>query len=124
MKFTAIDKNHLYVKAYRGGAHKYTSTVRVYLLKDKHRYLIMKGNPQKKMINRIGITASKKIGGAVDRNRAKRLIREALQQITREHPDMKTGYLLVIAAQENCFRHKMPDVKADLEHALNLLGVL
>ena len=35
---------------------------------------------------RVGITATKKVGGAVQRNRAKRLIRAAWREVEREAP--------------------------------------
>lgn len=37
--------------------------------------------PNRMSVNRVGITASKKIGNAVKRNRAKRIIRAAFNQI-------------------------------------------
>ncbi len=47
-------------------------------------------------INRLGITASKKIGGAVTRNRAKRRIRELYRA---NFHLLKTGYDFVIVAR-------------------------
>ena len=80
MKFTAIRENHLFAKAYRGGKKASCRTCSVYILKDRHAHRIMKARPDKQYINRIGISASKKIGGAVQRSRAKRVIREALRR--------------------------------------------
>lgn len=77
MKFIAIGENHLYNKAYSKGKRAVSDSVAVYVLRDRHAALLKKQNPLKQTVNRIGISASKKIGGAVRRNRAKRVIREA-----------------------------------------------
>ena len=74
MKNIASTENHLYKKAYAGGKKAGGKLTVVYVLKDKKAYVLKKANPQKEYINRIGITVSKKIGGAVQRNRAKRVV--------------------------------------------------
>jgi ribonuclease P protein component len=43
--------------------------------------------------NRYGIVAGRKSGGAVQRNRLKRITREALRDL---HPDLRPGYDLVV----------------------------
>ena len=122
MKFTAIRENHLFVKAYAGGKRAPAKTCSVYVLKDRKARQIKKSRPDKQYINRIGITASKKIGGAVQRNRAKRVIREALRLIMQEHT-LKTGHLIVIAAREKATVCKMQDVKRDLQYAMSKLDM-
>lgn len=47
-------------------------------------------------ICRIGITTSKKIGNAVERNRSRRLIREAFRQVA---PSVVSGYDIVFVAR-------------------------
>jgi len=123
MKFTAIRENHLFVKAYHGGNRASSRTCTVYLLRDRHARRIMKARPDRQYVNRIGISASKKIGGAVARNRAKRVIREALRLLMKEHR-LKTGYLIVIAAREQAAVCKMQDVQRDLQKALIRLDML
>ena len=113
MKFYAITENHLYRKAYKNGKRTSTRSISVYVLRDRHAALLKKQNPEKKTINRIGISASKKIGGAVQRNRAKRVIREAYRQIDKES-GVRTGYLIVIVPRTECTVLKMQDVKRDL----------
>ena len=123
MKFHAIRENHLFVKAYTGGRRAPSKTCTVYVLKDRQARRIMKSRPDKQYINRIGITASKKIGGAVQRNRAKRVIREALRLIMQEYT-LKTGHLIVIAARERATVSKMQDVKRDVQSALMRLSMI
>ena len=117
MKFYAITENHLYRKAYKNGKRSSPRSISVYVLRDRHAALLKKQNPEKKTINRIGISASKKIGGAVQRNRAKRVIREAYRQIDKE-TGIRTGYLIVIVPRTECTVLKMQDVKRDLLYAL------
>ena len=123
MKFKAIRENHLFVKAYTGGRRAPSKTCTVYVLKDRQARRIMKSRPDKQYINRIGITASKKIGGAVQRNRAKRVIREALRLLMQEYT-LKTGHLIVIAAREKATVCKMQDVKRDVQSALMRLSMI
>lgn len=67
----------------------------------------------KEKYNRIGITVSKKLGNAVFRSRAKRIIREALRQTEREMP-LKKGNLLVFVARMSIAGKKTGDVKQDM----------
>ena len=122
MKFTAIRENHLFSKAYRGGKKAGGATCSVYVLKDRQARRYMLARPDKRYVNRIGISASKKIGGAVERNRAKRVIRESLRQIMKEN-QIRTGYLVVIAAREKATECKMQDVKRDLQRAFTKLDM-
>ena len=123
MKFYAIRENHLYHKAFRKGGSKSTRTVSVYVLRDKAAALLKKQNPLKEKINRIGIQASKKVGGAVQRNRAKRVIREAYRQIDRMY-GVKKGFLIVICPRSRCSVMKMQDVKQELLYCLKKLEML
>ena len=77
MKNVAIKENHLYNKTYKRGKRSVGRYVAVYVLKDLRARQIMLANPQKKYVNRLGVAVSKKIGNAVKRNRAKRIIRAA-----------------------------------------------
>lgn len=117
MKFLAITENHLYRRAYKNGRRVSTGSLSLYVLRDRHAALLKKQHPEKRSLNRIGISASKKIGGAVQRNRAKRVIREAYRQIDRE-TGVRTGYLIVIVPRPACTVLKMQEVKRDLQYAL------
>ena len=123
MKQYALKENHLFRKAYHKGARKSSDTVTVYVLKDKSAGLLRKQNPMKQTVNRVGISASKKVGGAVQRNRAKRVIREALRQIERT-TGLKKGYLIVIVPKPACTVCKMQDVRNDLLRCLTALSMI
>ncbi len=123
MKQTAISENHLYRKAYQGGRRAAAASICVYVLRDKKANVLRKANPEKKQLNRVGIAASKKIGGAVERNRAKRVIREAYRLIEASI-GIKKGNLVVIAARNPATVNKMQDVMRDLQSCLKRLDML
>lgn len=123
MKFTAITENHLYRKAYRSGSRRSSRTLTVYVLRDRMAGVLRKRNPEKKTLNRIGISASKKIGGAVQRNRAKRVIREAYRQIDRTC-GVKRGFLIVIVPKTECTVSKTAEVQRDLTACFAALSLL
>lgn len=123
MKLTAIRENHLYRKAYQGGRRAAAATLCVYILRDKKSNVLKKAHPEKKLINRVGIAASKKLGGAVERNRAKRVIREAYRLLDASI-GIKKGNLIVIAARNPSTVSKMQDVMRDLQYCLKRLDML
>ena len=123
MKYRAICENHLYSKAYKKGKRVVTRTVAVYVLPDYKRRALMLQNPEKKYINRIGLTVGKKIGGAVVRSRAKRLLRHAYRNIDKAR-GVKTGHLIVLVAREEIVGKKTGDVERDLLYALRKLELL
>ena len=86
MKYGVINENHLFVKCYNKGKKVVTKRIVVFVLEDKHARFLQKSHPKKEKINRVGITVTKKLGGAVARNRAKRIMREAWRKITVTYP--------------------------------------
>ena len=122
MKFRAICENHLYSKAYSKGKRAVTSALAVYVLPDYAAKRLAKSHPQKRIVNRIGLTTSKTLGKAVVRSRCRRIMREALRLIEKERP-LKVGFLIVIAARHAAVDMKSTEIKAQLESAFTKLGM-
>ena len=120
MKNIAIKENHLYVKAYRRGDRYVGKYVVVYVLRDLAAKRLRKENPQKETVNRLGLAVTKKIGGAVQRNRAKRIIRAAYDEVK---GDLKRGFLVVISAREAINGQKSDAIKGELCAAFDKLSM-
>ncbi len=122
MKFFAVRENHLYSKAYAKGKKFVGRRVVVYILPDYTAARLARANPMKQKINRIGITVTKKLGCAVVRNRAKRIIREGYRRLEAEG-SMKKGFLVILVARTEIIGAKSGDVYADLSAAFRKLGM-
>lgn len=123
MKHIAISENHLYSKAYTKGEKLVGRGVIVYVLKDLKSKKLQKAHPMGLMVNRIGLTVSKKIGKAHIRNRVKRILREGLRQIEKSY-DMEKGYLIVLVARPLAIDLKSGDIAKDLEKAFKRLNLI
>lgn len=122
MKFVAIKENHLYSKAYSKGKRAVTSAVAVYVLPDYAAKRLAKAHPEKKVVNRIGLTTSTKLGGAVVRSRTRRILREGLRALEKEKP-LKVGFLIVIAARSAAVDLKSNEIKDQLDFVFKKLGM-
>ena len=123
MKNVAVKENHLYNKAYSKGKRFSGRLVRIYVLKDLKAKRIMLANPEKRYINRLGISVSKKNGSAVIRNRIKRIIREGFRAIERDDV-LYTGYIIIIAAKNEAAEVKSTDIEAELRYGFKKLDML
>ena len=122
MKFVAIKENHLYSKAYSKGKRAVTSALAVYVLPDYAAKRLAKAHPEKKVVNRIGLTTSTTLGGAVTRNRTRRIMREGLRALEKEK-QLKVGFLIVIAARSAAVNLKSCEIKEHLDFAFKKLGM-
>ena len=122
MKFNAICENHLFAKAYSKGKKAITPALAVYVLPDYKARALAKAHPQKLVMNRIGLTTSTKLGGAVIRSRCRRIMREGLLAIEKEK-QLKTGFLIVIAARSAATKLKSTDIRRELDVAFTKLGM-
>lgn len=95
-----ICDNRLFLAAYRRGVCV------------AQRYTVVYIRPNGRNMLRLGITAGKKIGNAVHRNRAKRLIRQAVRELA---PRLPVGVDVVIVARTAIYEAKSQQVRAELE---------
>lgn len=120
MKYPAIKEHHLYNKAYRAGKHFFGRYVCVFVLRDLHAKKLRREHPQKQYVNRLGLAVTKKVGGAVARNRAKRIIRAGYSCVQR---DLKTGFLIVISAKPEIVGRSSTDIAKELRYAFSRLDM-
>lgn len=97
--FTSICKNNEFRRIYSKGKYYVSPVVVTYVLKNRTGTV------------RIGITTSKKIGNAVKRNRSRRIIREAVRQLS---PGFISGYDYVFVARGKTPFMKSTDVKKNI----------
>ena len=121
MKNVAIREHHLYNKAFKLGKKYVGKYVAVYVLRDYSAQRLKNAHPQKIYVNRLGLSVSKKLGGAVERNRSKRLVRAAYDTVKDR---LRTGNLIVISPRVSILSVKSGDVAAELELAFAELGLL
>jgi ribonuclease P protein component len=121
MKNIAIREHHLYNKTFTRGKRFVGKYVAVYVLRDFAAERLMRAHPQKLYVNRLGLSVSKKLGNAVKRNRSKRLIRAAYDQVK---GSLRTGNLIVISPRNAILSVKSTDVCEELKTAFAELGLL
>lgn len=105
----SLTRNNQFRRIYSKGKSFVSPVLVTYVLKNRHESTY------------YGITTSKKIGIAVKRNRARRLIKEAFRQLS---PNIKEGYSLVFVARNKTPFVKNQTVLYDMKKHLSKAGVL
>lgn len=105
----SLDRDGQFQKLYKKGKSCVSPVLIVYVKKNGQSF------------NRLGITASKKIGKAVVRNRAKRRIRELYRT---NLPNLKTGYDFVIVARAKTAEAPYSMLLSSFLSAVKTLGVI
>ena len=121
MKNPAITENHLYLKTFRKGKRFSGRILSLYVLKDYGAERLRKADPLHRTRNRLGLSVTKKIGGAVVRSRVKRILRAGYDHVK---GDLKTGYLIVISPYPKAAECKSTDVYKELRYAFRKLEML
>jgi len=85
-----------------------------------HPLLVLVARPNGLDVSRVGITASRKIGSAVARNRAKRLLREATRHL---YPQFGSGWDVMLIARPEVLKVKEPQVQEALALLLKRAGL-
>ncbi len=114
-KIYTIKSNHTFTRMYRAKNSPQPTLVLYY-----------KRNPRLKGAV-IGITAGKKLGGAVQRNRVRRLIREAYRTLVREGTGINSEpcyYVFVARSRSFNKKIKMQDIYSDMKKAFIEAGIL
>ena len=84
--------------------------------------IIVQARPNSLETIRLGYTASKKVGNAVMRNRAKRRMRAAAAETVGQYGTSSTDYVLIGRAESTC-NTKFKDLKFELIQAFKKLSV-
>ena len=108
-KLVPICRNNAFRRIYARGKSYVSPLVVVYALKNRTKNV------------RVGITTSKKVGNAVQRNRSRRVIREAFRALA---PRVRPGFDLVLVARGKTPYVKSTDVRRQLERQLQAAGLL
>ncbi len=111
MKYTTIKEHHLYNKTFQKGKRFSGRYLSVFVLRDYAAKRLTKENPEKKTYNRFGVSVTKRVGGAVQRSRVKRILRAGYRAV---EPELKTGFLVVISPRDGILSAKSTDVEREL----------
>lgn len=107
-KITSLCRNSEFQRLYRKGKTAVRSTMVIYC-----------GKGRKSSV-RLGITAGKKVGGAVCRNRAKRRIRELFRI---SQPQLCRGFDICIVARSRILTVPYDKLVRDFNSAIDELGL-
>ena len=108
-KYESLNRNQDFRRVYSKGKYISSPLLVTYILKNRCKSI------------RLGITTSKKIGNAVKRNRARRVLRAAYSSIC----EKLTGkFDIVFVARKSTFSIKSYDVLKEMSYQLRKLGVL
>ena len=102
MKYSeSLKKNRDFQQVYKRGTSK------------ANRYLVMYVLPNQHMMNRLGISVSKKVGNSVVRHRVTRLIRESYRLNERS---FRQGLDIVVVARPNAKDKSYQEIESALMH--------
>ncbi|OPZ94842.1 MAG: Ribonuclease P protein component [Firmicutes bacterium ADurb.Bin419] len=103
-----IKKNKEFMKLYKKGKFFVAKYLVLYVISNKSK------------VNRLGITASKKFGGSVKRNRIRRLIKECYRHYEGQ---LKEGFDLVFVARSSDGMPDFSDIKREMKFLLKKLNI-
>lgn len=107
-KFVSLSQNAQFRRLYRRGKNAVRPSLVFYAL------------PNRNLGFRLGITAGKKVGGAVQRNRAKRRLRALVRT---NFPKLKSNTDLVIVARTRTVTAAYKKLEKDFVDACKMVGI-
>lgn len=110
-KYISLNQNKDFLRLYYRGKSCAKPAIVVYAMKNRAG------------VCRIGITTSKKIGNAVERNRSRRVIRAAWQSVLKEN-EIKGNWDFIFVARSKTKYLKSTKVEHMMLEALVQLGVV
>lgn len=108
-QYIALNKNMDFRALYHRGKSQVHSALVTYVKKNRLG------------VTRVGITVGKKLGTAVERNRCRRIIREAYRQTL---PHVSNGWDIVFVARRHTIKVKSTYILKTMQKHLKVLGVL
>jgi len=86
-----------------------------------HPLVVLVAQPSELKYSRVGVAAGKTAGTAVDRNRAKRLLREAIRPLL---PSIASGWDLILIARPALVTSSLADTRKALTSLLTRASIL
>ena len=111
LKYVSLNQNKDFLRLYYRGKSFAKPAIVVYAMKNRTG------------VCRIGMTASKKIGNAVERNRSRRIIRAAYQSVFKNETVNGSWDLVFVARTKTKFL-KSHAVEKEMTECLKKLGVI
>ncbi len=111
--FSSVKQSCIFSRAYRQGESFATKYIVVYKLKRRKKGEFAASS--------LGLTVSKKYGKAVERTRARRILREAYRRL---YCDIPCGYDIIVVARHSLAKAKMQDALCDMRLSFSKLGLL
>lgn len=107
-KTTSLKKNHEFRRLYKKGKNAATKCAVVYCMRNRTEQ------------NRLGITVSTKLGGAVVRNRIRRRLKEVYRL---SEKSLHTGYDIVIVARMRSRHAAWDELQSSVLYLFRKLGI-
>ncbi len=86
-----------------------------------HPLVVLVTLPNEEMAVQVGVTASRSVGKAVDRNRAKRRLRAAIETV---FSDIRPGWKLIILARKPIAGASFQEIQSAVVWLMNEAGLL